>query len=398
MPTLLTNAFVDTLTHPETGQIFYRDADLKGFGLRVGTGRKVYIAEGKVDNKTVRVTIGRHGKLTAEQARAQAQTILSMMQRGIHPNALNAPSKAESVTLGQVYQAYLAARPDLKPRTLYDYNRLMSTHFEDWSNKPIIEISQDDIARKHKQIGANSSSQANLAMRFISALFNFAIQQQTSARPKFLNNPIKRLTPSISGYAVERRQSIIPPDQLSAWLKAVHILPTISNGANKEAVKDYLLLLIFTGLQREEGLALQWRDIDFKAKTLTITAPTAQAILTLPLSTFLYYLLKKRHEDNPTLSPFVFPGTGSKGHMDDPAKQIKIITQASGIRFTPQDLRRTFSAIAESLNIPISTFSWLSHQKVSINTAASYAVNEPDRVKQAMQKVTDYLMSQTLKA
>lgn len=45
----LTKSLIDSIPYPETGQVFYRDAELKGFGLRVGTGSKVYVAEGKVD-------------------------------------------------------------------------------------------------------------------------------------------------------------------------------------------------------------------------------------------------------------------------------------------------------------------------------------------------------------
>ena len=86
MSNKLTKSYVDSLPYQESGQIFYRDSDLKGFGLRVGTGSKVYIAEGKVNNKNIRVTIGRHGVLTSEQARLEARSILGMIARDVNPN------------------------------------------------------------------------------------------------------------------------------------------------------------------------------------------------------------------------------------------------------------------------------------------------------------------------
>lgn len=42
----LTKSLIDSIPYPDSGQMFYRDSELKGFGLRVGTGSKVYFAEG----------------------------------------------------------------------------------------------------------------------------------------------------------------------------------------------------------------------------------------------------------------------------------------------------------------------------------------------------------------
>ena len=137
MSNKLTKSYVDSLPYPESGQIFYRDNDLKGFGLRVGTGSKVYIAEGKVNNKNVRVTIGRHGVLTSEQARLEARSILGMIARDVNPNDADKAKRARSVTLAEVYKAYLVTRSSLKPRTIYDYDRCMKAYFPEWQNKPL---------------------------------------------------------------------------------------------------------------------------------------------------------------------------------------------------------------------------------------------------------------------
>ena len=82
----LIKTFIDSIPLAEKGQVFYRDSELKGFGLRVGLTSKVYIAETKVNGKVVRVTIGKHGVFTAEEARAEAREMLLMMSRGVNPN------------------------------------------------------------------------------------------------------------------------------------------------------------------------------------------------------------------------------------------------------------------------------------------------------------------------
>ena len=362
MPDKLTKSFIDKIPYPDQGQVFYRDTELKGFGLRVGSGSKVYFAEGKIGRKNIRVTIGRHGLFAPEQARTEAKSILAMISRGIDPNDVDKARKAKSVTLAEVYKAYLVARRDLKPRTVYDYSRFMKTHFAEWNAKPITEISKDHIERKHRQIGEKSEAQANLAMRFLRALFNFAMAQYEDSNGTSIitDNPTKRLSQTRSWYRVERRQTVIKTHDLPVWLKTVHILPAISNGLNKEAVKDYLLLLIFTGLRREEGLALQWRDLEG--------------------------------------SPFVFPGTGKKGYMDDPNKQMKIVIEASRVQFTPHDLRRTFITIAESLDIPAYALKRLINHKMRDDITAGYIIGDAERLRGPMQKICDYLMNLTLQA
>lgn len=395
----LTKSFVDKIPYPDKGQVFYRDSELKGFGLRVGTGSKVYIAEAKIDNKAVRITIGRHGLFTPEQARNEARSILGMMARGVNPNDADKARRAKSITLGEVHEAYLKARSSLKPRTVYDYNRFTKTYFEEWQSKPIAEITKDMIERKHRQIGERSEAQANLAMRYMRAIFNFALGQyeDSQGNPIISDNPIKRLSQTRSWYRVERRQTVIKPYDLPAWFKAVNELPTYSDGPNRYAVKDYLLLIIFTGLRREEGLAMQWRDVDFRAKTLTIPDPKNRQAHTLPLSDFLYDLLKRRSDDNYEKNPFVFAGTGIKGYMDDPNKQMKIVVEKSGVIFTPHDLRRTFITIAESLDIASYALKRLLNHKMANDVTAGYIINDPERLRIPMQRITDYLIEQSHK-
>lgn len=129
----LTKTFIDSILYPEKGQVFYRDSELKGFGLRVGTASKVYITESKINGKTIRTTIGKHGIFTAEQARNHAREILLKISKGINPNDEAKERKARSMTLQHVFKDFLAARKALKPRTIYDYKRIMSTYLADWN-------------------------------------------------------------------------------------------------------------------------------------------------------------------------------------------------------------------------------------------------------------------------
>ncbi|SEK98631.1 tyrosine-type recombinase/integrase [Nitrosovibrio tenuis] len=388
----LTKSVVDAIPYPETGQIFYRDSEIKGFGLRVGTSSKVYIAEGKVNSKTIRVSIGHHGIFTAEQARQEAKNILGMIARDINPNDVSKAKRAQSVTLSEVFEAYLKARGSLKSRTVYDYKRLMKTYLADWQTKPLVEISKDQIERKHREIGERSPAQANLTMRFVRALLNFAIgkYEDSAGNPIIANNPTKRLSQTRSWYRVDRRNTVIKAHDLPQWFRAVNNLKDDALGRNR--IKDYLLLLLFTGLRREEGLSLAWSQVDLKAKTLTIPDPKNRQPHVLPLSNFLHDLLMKRYLER-TDSPFVFPGDGIKGYLNEPRKQMNKVIEESGVEFTLHDLRRTFITVAESLDISGYALKRLANHKMANDVTAGYIISDVQRLREPMQRVTNFLLT-----
>lgn len=70
MPKLTLNFITTKVIQPDNGKVlFYRDDELKGFGLKVTKGSMSYFAEGRVNGSTRRVTLGRHGVLTPDEAR-----------------------------------------------------------------------------------------------------------------------------------------------------------------------------------------------------------------------------------------------------------------------------------------------------------------------------------------
>jgi integrase len=66
-----------------------------------------------------------------------------------------------------------------------------------------------------------------------------------------------------------------------------------------QKVKDYLMLLLLTGLRRNEAATLRWEDIDFQSKVLRVRAELAKNgnEHRLPLSDYLYEMLHRRYLD-----------------------------------------------------------------------------------------------------
>ncbi|NMC73227.1 MAG: DUF4102 domain-containing protein, partial [Geobacteraceae bacterium] len=107
----ITKAAVDKLPTLEKGnQIDYFDTELKGFGVRVSHTGKTYFVMKRVKGNKVRVTIGRHGEFTPEQARKAAANKMVEMQNGENPNVMKRQEKVKGITLQKALEAYLEKR------------------------------------------------------------------------------------------------------------------------------------------------------------------------------------------------------------------------------------------------------------------------------------------------
>ncbi|MGH8630031.1 MAG: Arm DNA-binding domain-containing protein, partial [Burkholderiales bacterium] len=118
----LTKSAIDRLAPPATGQAFYRDSELKGFALRMtASGARAFVLEKRIDGRPKRLTLGRYGELTVEQARRQAQKFLGQLAMGENPIADKEREQLRSLTLEQIFADFKRARAGLRPVTLYQY-------------------------------------------------------------------------------------------------------------------------------------------------------------------------------------------------------------------------------------------------------------------------------------
>ena len=110
MPNLhLTRRSVDDIPHPKRGQVIYRDTMLLGFGVRVGAKSKTYIAEGQVNRRTRRVTIGRADLYPPETARRKARVVLGDMADGVDPTAEKRKDAVNKMTVEKAFKKFFEA-------------------------------------------------------------------------------------------------------------------------------------------------------------------------------------------------------------------------------------------------------------------------------------------------
>ena len=370
-------------------QIFYRDDNLKGFALRVmRSGVKSFVVEKLINGKVKRITLGRYGELTVEQARKEAQKLLGKIATGIDPTAQKKKELIQRITLKEVFNDYLKSRSDLKPKTIYDYTRILKNVFADWQNKPLLSIKKDKVAAYHAKLGTdNGKYYANYAMRVLRALFNFAKAKYEDSQGHSLitENPVMRLSDTRSWFRTKRRKRYIKNHQLYEWYNATMKL-------ENDTIRDYLLFVILTGLRKNEAAKLTWSNIDLKDKALILPDPKNHHEHKLPLSSYVCDLLHRRKSH--TQSDYIFAGNGKGGHLIEPRKQISRITKAIDMHFTLHDLRRTFATVAESLDISAYALKrLLNHWSDDDDVTAGYIGEDIERLRAPMQLINDTIMA-----
>lgn len=376
MPSLrLTRRAIDELPHPEAGQIFYRDTALPGFGLRVGTQSKVYFAEGQVNGRTRRATIGRADVFAPEIARKKALALLGEMAEGHDPNEQKRTERAADVTLERAFQRFFETRITLSPSTVDSYQRTARLYLKSWAKKPLTELTRQLVLKKHQDIAEKHGEvTANNTMRHLRSVYNFMAATEDDFPP----NPVLILSQARAWYRERRRQTVVTALDLPLWWSAVMAEPDYS--------RDFLLTTLFTGMRRSEVMKLRWDNVDLRSRTLHLPTTKNGDPLNLPLSDFLATLLAERASLAGD-SPWVFPGPGKSGHLVETKKFLLRVTAGSGVKFTLHDLRRTFITIAESLDVPHYALKRLLNHRANSDVTGGYIVINAERLRGPVEQV-----------
>lgn len=355
-----------------------------GLCIRISpTGIKSFQLYKKHKGDPIRVTLGRYPDISVDQARKLAEKKKADLLNGIDPNDKN----KEKLTLQQAFDDYMQGRK-CADNTRKNYESVMRIYFADWLNKPMKDITRRMVEAHYTKSCQYSESGASKAMRVLRAVFNYTMDSHPdqSGVPFLEDNPVKELKRKQAWRKELPRSRIIETEQLSSWFQAVSTLDPV--------IRGYLVTVLLTGLRRREASSLEWDQVNFQQRTLTVTDTKNGDPLTIPISEYLLDILKASKEQS--VNQWVFPSINSKsGHIEEPKTAIKRVYEISGIQVSIHDLRRTFSTIgANHAEIsPYALKALLNHRQSADVTSTHYVKLEMEMLRKATQRITDYIVS-----
>lgn len=360
----LTKGYVDRV-RPGAKDEFHWDSEIRGFGLRVTpTGKTTFIVQGRVEGtgKEARITVGPYGVFTVDQARDVAREHLRTMRLGTDPRDLKRQDEAMAVTLGQVCTSYVSRPGKLKKSTADEYQRQVDKVFAGWKDKPIANITEDDVRKRHRELleggldGKRAApASANAAMVTLRILCNFAARQYRRAdgSPLIQRNPVGVLRDHWAKLGSRTDRYVDRRSVGEVW-NALQVARRAPRNRDHLSAIDLTIFALLTGARRDEMTTLTWDRVNIDEEDPSncwwhLDERKRGAPLTLPLSSQAVALLKQRPRrklPDGTESPWVFPSWGKTGHIADARAPMELVSEVAGKHLSLHDCRRSFSNYA----------------------------------------------------
>jgi integrase len=316
-----------------------------------------------------RLTIGRYGSLTVDQARQAALTALARVRLGSDP-ADDKASERASLTVGNLIDIFVTEHVDakLKAGSAEGYKILLQKLRTVHGGMRATQLTRTHIATMHTPM-ASKPHTANRFAAVVSKLFSWAIRRELL--PKDHVNPATR----IDRYKEKKRERFLTINEFGALGDALR-------AAEAEGVDAFdvaaIRLLMLTGARLREILHAKWEYVDsqrgilFLPDSKTGPKPIYLSSAALAILDGLPRLNSNAH---------IFPGRKDGAPRYDLHVPWARITSAAGLgALRLHDLRHSFASIGagSSFGLPI-IGKLLGHSEPAATARYAHLSNDPLR-------------------
>ena len=222
-------------------------------------------------------------------------------------------------TFSKIFSEYLRLRNKLKGRAndIYRFKNYLEKEF---ANITPSCVTQDDIERFKHNLQNRELKPATIrhVLELLRRLANFAAKNNLCSGLSF-----KIQMPKVENYKTEELTNA----QLQKLMQVLEEESDIQ-------VSNLVRLALYTGMRRGELFNLNWGDIDFYNKTITVKSDKKGDQPTIPLNEMAEKVLVE-HAHTEKGSKFVFPGRGGKKRTECKRPLLRIRKKAG----LPDDFR-----------------------------------------------------------
>ncbi len=338
-------------------QVFHRDSDLIGFGIRATCLRATFIVERSVgkDGPTRRIDLGDVALIPLDAARHAAREAITKLIEGIDPNT---PEPASRIPTLRIAVADYLER-DLRDSTRKWYKYWAEKWLGDWLSLPITEITELMVITRNKGVdlpnpGKPAKNQTNggktqmaQVMAFLKAVLNYAKNRyKKEDGSKILAvNPCNILAELKEHHRITPRKNYVSASQLPSFFVAVRQLEQIE--------RAFYLFLVYSAFRYSEARLLEWREVDLINGTITLPDERVKTGngRSIPITSQLRLILETLKKDQVDLDfEHVFGNTPTAAWPDYKLTRAiaKIREQAGIADLSNHGLRRTWLTHAKN--------------------------------------------------
>ncbi len=339
---------------------------------KAGDGRpeKIFYVIYRRDGKLIEEKAGRQFKDSMTPARASHIRARRMEGKAPSNREKREAAKQTVWIIDNLWEEYRATTsPDLTDRGRYK-NYLKPS----LGNKQPQEIAPLDVERLRIKLAKTLGPQTvKHVLMLLKRVTNFGVNNGLAP-----GLPFKPKMPKVNNLKTED----LTEEQMANLITAI-------DTDYDEQTKNFMRMVLFTGMRRGELFKLQWRDVDFDRGFITIRDPKGGKDQHIPLNQAAREVLENHHRDES--SPFVFPGRGGNQRKNN-KRQVNRIKERAGLPkdFRPlHGLRHVFaSMLASSGQVDLYTLQKLLTHKTPTMTQR-YAHLRDDALKRASELAGD---------
>ena len=382
----ISNRTVEALSVEDRDAVFW-DGELLGFGVRVyPSGAKVYVVQTRREGRSKRVTVGRHGVISASQARRRAALVIARLKAGEDPvPSRAAPAAERSVTVAELadrfLREYVAVR--CKPWTNVAYRGALDRWILPALGRlPVGAVTHGHVAALHYRL-RDIPYRANQVVAILNRMFSLA---EVWNLRRAGDHPCR----AIRKYPERHRERFLSGEEFRRLGRALDEVEAEAGegrgrrlGASAAAA---LRLLMLTGCRRNEILTLRWKEVDLAAAELRLRdSKTGPRVVPLSAAAVSVLAALPRVSGNPWVIPGAKPG-GRLSNLNDHWLRVRVRAGLEDVRI--HDLRHSFASRALALGESLPAIGrLLGHGQVA--TTARYAHLARDAVKASASRVAD---------
>lgn len=364
----LTKRQIEAL-EPQDKDYFVWDSELSGLGIRVfPTGRKQFVLQYRFGRTSRRMSLGRFGAITPDQARGLALEALVKIRQDIDPLA-EKKVKRTALIVRELAQRFDEEhiQVHLKASTAKEYRRNLKLFIlPAIGHLRIVDVTRADIAKYHHD-WRHRPYQANRNLEIISKMFNLA--ELWGLRPDG-TNPRKH----IKKYPEKKRERYFSAAELRAIGRVLGEMEEerIELPSAIAAVR----LLLFTGCRLGEIMTLRWEYVDLAANLLRLPdSKTGAKEVHLGAAAIGVLDGIKPMDGN----PWVIIGRNPGAHLTDLQPFWQRVRGRAGLKNARiHDLRHTFASVAVSNGQSLPMIGkLLGHTQVQTTARYAHLANQP---------------------
>ncbi len=433
-----TDRIADHACDPGKTASFLWDASCPSLGLRTAApsakkpgGAKSFIFQAKLNREVIRITIGRITDWSIPDARTEARRLMALVDSGQDPRQVKADALAAKHAEREAKAAEAAAAEEAERRAsvvLADAWPLYIEYGKTKRNKRTGDIGWSAAhLLAHIELSAPGGEQMKKGAgitkaRPLAALMPLCLTELTSDRiAAWLNEETKtrptaaalsfRLLRAFAGWAADhpRYSGLIPADAFTAR----KVRDTVPKSETKDGdslqreqlvlwfehvrrignpvISAYLQGLLLTGARRRELSALQWSDVDFKWRSMTLRDKT-EGTRTIPMPPYLAHLLQSL----PRRNEWVFSSPAAKdGKITEPRFAHTDALKAAGLpHISLHGLRRSFGTLCEWVECPAGVVAQIMGHSASALAEKHYRRRPLDLLRMWHDKIEAWVLEQ----